>query len=297
MAITNSIVNFRRFLKRRNYSSHTVDNYLYSLRQFVLWTKVPIEQISPREIGDYIDHLRERGLAPKTINCHVNRIKQFYDYLREQERVCKGSPVNHRHNLRLPKPLPRHLSDAQAKAFLEVPKPPRDQAMFLLMLRCGLRVEEVAKLRMDAIDFKRRRILIQNGKWGKARVVCISNDALKALVAYLKVRPSSRARKVFLVEKGTYTGRPISVRGIKKRIEYYAKKYGLTVSCHQLRHTMATQLLNAGAELVAIQDLLGHSSITTTQRYSWVSNLKVERDYHTAMQIVMQRSACNPLSA
>ncbi len=276
MAITNSIVNFRRFLKRRNYSSHTVDNYLYSLRQFVLWTKVPIEQISPREIADYIDHLRERGLGPKTINCHVNRIKQFYDYLREQERVCKGSPVNRRHNLRMPKPLPRHLSDAQVKAFLEAPKHPRDQAMFLLMLRCGLRVEEVAKLLMDAIDFKRRRILIQNGKWGKARVVCISNDALKALVAYLKVRPSSRARKVFLVEKGTYTGRPISVRGIKKRIEYYAKKYGLTVSCHQLRHTMATQLLNAGAELVAIQDLLGHSSITTTQRYSRVSNLKVE---------------------
>ncbi len=297
MAITDSIVNFRRFLKRRNYSSHTVDNYLYSLRQFVLWTKVPIEQISPREIADYIDHLRERGLGPKTINCHVNRIKQFYDYLKEQERVCKGSPVNRRHNLRMPKPLPRHLSDAQVKAFLEAPKHPRDQAMFLLMLRCGLRMEEVAKLLMDAIDFKRRRILIQNGKWGKARVVCISNDALKAVVAYLRVRPSSRARKVFLVEKGTYTGRPISVRGIKKRIEYYAKKYGLTVSCHQLRHTMATQLLNAGAELVAIQDLLGHSSITTTQRYSWVSNLKVERDYHSAMQLVMQRSACNPLSA
>jgi len=297
MAITNSIVDFRRFLKRRNYSSHTVDNYLYSLRQFVLWTRVPIEQISPREIADYIDHLRERGLEPKTINCHVNRIKQFYDYLREQERLCTVSPVNRRHNLRLPKPLPRHLSDAQAKTFLEVPKHPRDQAMFLLMLRCGLRVEEVAKLHMDAIDFKRRRVLIQNGKWGKARVVCISNDALKALVAYLKVRPSSRARKVFLVEKGTYTDRPISVRGIKKRIEYYAKKYGLTVSCHQLRHTMATQLLNAGAELVAIQDLLGHSSITTTQRYSRVSNLKVERDYHKAMQLVMQRSACNPLSA
>jgi len=87
--------------------------------------------------------------------------------------------VNRKHNLRLPKPLFRHLSDAQAKAFLEVPKHPRDQAMFLLMPRCGLRVEEVAKLCMDAIDFKRRKVSIQNGKWGRARVVCISNDALK----------------------------------------------------------------------------------------------------------------------
>jgi len=290
MAITNSIVNFRRFLKRRNYSSHTVDNYLYSLRQFVLWTKVPIEQVSSRQIDDYIDQLRQRGLEPRTINCHLNRIKQFYDYLRDQEQLPIVTPIKRSHNLRLAKPLPLHLSDAQAKAFLDVPKSPRDQAMFLLMLRCGLRVEEVSNLRLAAIDFKRRRILIQHGKGAKDRVVCASNDALKALVDYLKVRPSSRARKLFLVEKGSYRGKPISVRGIKKRIEYYAKKHGLKVSCHQLRHTMATQLLNAGAELVAIQDLLGHSSITTTQRYSQVSNLKVERDYHTAMQQVMHRT-------
>jgi len=290
MAITNSIVNFRRFLKRRNYSSHTVDNYLYSLRQFVLWTKVPIEQVSSRQIDDYIDQLRQRGLEPRTINCHLNRIKQFYDYLRDQEQLPIVTPIKRSHNLRLAKPLPLHLSDAQAKAFLDVPKSPRDQAMFLLMLRCGLRVEEVSNLRLAAIDFKRRRILIQHGKGAKDRVVCASNDALKALVDYLKVRPSSRARKLFLVEKGSYRGQPISVRGIKKRIEYYAKKHGLKVSCHQLRHTMATQLLNAGAELVAIQDLLGHSSITTTQRYSQVSNLKVERDYHTAMQQVMHRT-------
>ena len=233
-------------------------------------------------------------MEPKTINCHLNRIKQFYDYLRDQEQLPIVTPVKRSHNLRMAKPLPRHLSDAQVKAFLDLPKSPRDQAMFLLMLRCGLRVEEVANLRLAAIDFKRRRILIQ-GKGAKDRVVCASNDALKALVDYLKVRPSSRARKLFLVEKGTYRGKPISVRGIKKRIEYYANKHGLKVSCHQLRHTMATQLLNAGAELVAIQDLLGHSSITTTQRYSRVSNLKVERDYHKAMQLVMHRTA-NTLS-
>jgi site-specific recombinase XerD len=86
------------------------------------------------------------------------------------------------------------------------------------------------------------------------------------------------------------TGKPISVRGIQKRIEYYARKSRLKVSCHQLRHTMATQLLNADADLVTIQDLLGHSQITTTQRYCRVSNLKVQRDYYKAIEVVMQRT-------
>jgi site-specific recombinase XerD len=85
-------------------------------------------------------------------------------------------------------------------------------------------------------------------------------------------------------------GKPISVRGIQKRIEYYARKSRLKVSCHQLRHTMATQLLNADADLVTIQDLLGHAKITTTQRYCKVSNLKVQRDYYKAIEVVMQRT-------
>jgi site-specific recombinase XerD len=296
MAITDSIVNFRRFLKRRNLSPHTVKNYLNSLRHFVLWLKRPIERATHKEVVGYVDHLIEKGLHPETINCHLNRIRQFYHYLRDEQRVGIVNPVKSGCKLRVPRPLPKHLHDAQAKVLLEVPKCPRDQAIFLLMLRCGFRVEEVANLSLDVIDFKRRRIIIRDGKWGKDRVVYVSNDALEALLAYLRIRPSSRTRKVFLVEKGTYRGQPISVRGIQKRMEYYAKKCGLKTSCHHLRHTMATQLLNAGAELETIQDLLGHSSIRTTQRYSRISNLKVQRDYHKAMEVVMQRTACNQLS-
>ena len=163
--------------------------------------------------------------------------------------------------------------------------------MFRLMLRCGLRVEEVANLSLRAIDAKRRRIVVENGKGAKDRVVYISDDALWALGEYLRVRPSSRAKKVFLVDKGRYRGKPISVRGIQKRMEYYAQKTGLKVSCHHLRHTMATQLLNAEADLVTIQDLLGHTRIKTTQRYCKVSNLKVQRDYFKAIEMVMRRTA------
>jgi site-specific recombinase XerD len=291
MGITDSIVNFRRFLKRRNLSPHSVKNYLNSVRHFVLWLKVPIEEASYENVGAYIDHLLEKSLKPETINAHLNRIRQFYRYLAEQEKVCIVNPVKTVRRLRVPKPLPKHLQDRQADVFLDAPKRPRDQAMFLLMLRCGLRVEEVANLKLDVIEFRRSRIWVQDGKCGKDRMVYVSNDAMKALVAYLKVRPESKAQRVFLVEKGDYKGEPISVRGIQKRMEYYAKKCGIKVSCHDLRHTMATQMLNAGARLYTIQDLLGHSSIKTTQRYSRISNLRVQQDYHKAMEVVMQRTA------
>ena len=103
-------------------------------------------------------------------------------------------------------------------------------------------------------------------------------------------RGSSKTRGIFLVEKGVHTGKPLSVRGIQKRIEHYARKSGVKVSCHHLRHTMATQLLNADADLVTIQDLLGHTRIKTTQRYCRVSNLKVQRDYTKAMETIMQKT-------
>ena len=134
------------------------------------------------------------------------------------------------------------------------------------------------------------QVFVHQGKGGKGRVVYLSDDAYEALEQYLRVRPVSRVKEVFLVGKGRCRGKAISVRGIQKRLEYYARQARLKVSCHQLRHTMATQLLNADAALVTIQDLLGHTRIKTTQRYCRVSNLKVERDYHRAMTAVLQIS-------
>ena len=140
---------------------------------------------------------------------------------------------------------------------------------------------------LDALDLVAHKILIQNGKGKKDRMVYVSNDAQAALTRYLKVRPSTRCRHVFLVEKGSFKGKAISVRGIQKRIEYYAQKTRVKVSCHHLRHTMATQMLNADARLATIQDLLGHSLVATTQRYCKVSNLKVKRDYYRAMDRII----------
>jgi site-specific recombinase XerD len=125
----------------------------------------------------------------------------------------------------------------------------------------------------------------------------MSHDALQALAAYLRVRPPSRSRKIFLAEKKPCQGQPISIRGIQRRMENYARRAKLKVSCHHLRHTMATQLLNADADLSTIQDLLGHSHVKTTQRYCRISNLKVQRDYFKAMEVIMQQTAGNPNNA
>jgi site-specific recombinase XerD len=289
MAITDAIVQYRRFLKRRNCSIHTVKNYMHTLRQFILWVNVPIEQVIGKEILGYIDHLQTRRLQPKTINCHLDSIRGFYNYLIDEEGVKMQNPVKRNYNLRLAKPLPKYLRDEEVVRFFDRIKNSRDQAIFTLMLRCGLRVEEVAKLTLRAVDLLRAQLFIYDGKGSKDRIVYLSSDALEILSSYLKKRSSSRVQRVFLVEKGIYKDKPLSVRGIQKRMEYYAKLAGLKISCHQLRHTMATQLLNADADLVVIQDLLGHSQIRTTQRYCKVSNLKVQRDYHKAIDKVMQR--------
>ena len=289
MTMTNAIVNYRRFLKRRNYSPCTVKNYLNSLKHFVVWVNVPIERVCQHKVTEYIDYLLKKRLKAKTINLHLARIRVFYDYLYHEEEIKVVNPVKKGTNLRLSKPLPKHLKDEEVKALFNGIKKHRDRAIFKVMLRCGLRVEEVSDLALTDIDLKRKKIHVRNGKGNKDRVVYISQDTHIALMEYLRRRPQSRAKKIFLVEKGTCIGKPISVRGIQKRIEYYARKARLKVSCHHLRHTMATQLLNADAEIETIQDLLGHNRITTTERYLTVSNLKVKRDYYRAMEKVLKK--------
>ena len=281
-------------MKRRNVSPNTVKHYLNSLKLFVLWLDEPIEKVTYRKIDEYMDELLGKRLKPKTVNCYLNSICQFYHYLCEEEGIRIVNPVKKPNIMKLPRGLPKHLRDEHIEILFKNLKGRRDQAMFTLMLRCGLRVEEVAHLSLSNINLKRRMLLIQDGKGAKDRIVYLSNDALHALLQYLRVRPANKVRKVFLVEKGPLTGQPLSIRGIQKRMEYYARETNLRISCHHLRHTMATQMLNADADLSTIQDLLGHNSIRTTQRYCRVSNLKVQRDYYKAMEVIMQRTAGNP---
>ena len=284
MDLTNTIINYRRFLKRRNYSAHTVKNNINRLKHFIIWLDVPLEKASYQHIQRYIEALMQKRLAPVTINCHLASIRAFYNYLYDEEQLSISNPVKKRCGVRVPHPLPRYLKEEEVQRLFDVIKGPRDLAIFKLMLRCGMRVQEVTDLTLDAVDLAGNKILIRNGKGQKDRMVYVSKDARAALTKYIKVRPSNRCRHVFLVEKGTFKGKAISVRGIQKRMEYYARKARVKVSCHHLRHTMATQMLNADARVATIQDLLGHSLMATTQRYCKISNLKVKRDYYRAME-------------
>ena len=282
-------------MKRKNLSPLTIKNYLHRLQRFFSWVSTAVELMTVVEIRLYIDCLLEKRVAPRTVNCHLSSIRLFYDYLVDEENLIIENPVIAGLLLKESRPLPRYLTDDEVERFFRFVSNKRDLAIFMLMLRCGLRVNEIANLSLDCIDYRRSRIMIRRGKGAKDRIVFISNDAASSLAVYLQQRPVTKESRIFLAEKGRCRGKPISVRAIQKRVEYYAKKSGITVTCHRFRHTMATQLLNADADLVSIQEILGHTKIKTTQRYSKISNLKVQQDYFAAMEVITERTAINQL--
>jgi len=275
-------------LKRRNYTSHTRRNYLNRLQHFLIWLSVEVEAATPEHIKEFIDLQLDRRLNPQTINGHLIAIRSFYRYLQEEEQLQIDNPVIPGLSLRLPKPLPRFLQDSEVRAFFSVITKRRDLAIFMLMLRAGLRVEEVANLTLGAVDHRRSQLMVRSGKGAKDRLVYLYEDVADALAAYLQLRPETNEPRIFLVEKGIYKGKPLSVRGIQKRAESYSEKCGVHVSCHQLRHTMATDLLNAGADVVTIQYLLGHSRIKTTLRYARLSNQRARKDFYQSMDRVVE---------
>ena len=275
-------------MKRRNYTSHTRRNYLNRLQHFLIWLPVEVEAATPDHIKEFIDLQLDRRLNPQTINGHLIAIRSFYRYLREEEQRDIDNPVISGLSLRLPNPLPRFLQDSEVSAFFSVISKRRDLAIFMLMLRAGLRVEEVANLSLGAVDYQRSQLMVRGGKGAKDRLVYLYEDVAEALAAYLQVRPATEEPRIFLVEKGSYKGKPLSVRGIQKRAEYYSEKCGVHVSCHQLRHTMATDLLNVGADIATIQYLLGHSRITTTLRYARLSNQRARMDFYQSMDKVVE---------
>ena len=202
MGPTGLINGYRRFLKRRNYSKHTVKNYINMLDHFSSWLRIPIEHATTKQTDAYMDHLLRNRKKPKIINCHFGCIRAFYDYLIGDERMALINPVRKNYKLRLPRPLPKHLRDEQVADLFKEIDDTRDRAMFMLMLRCGLRVEEIARLTADAIEYRRRQLYVFNGKGSKDRVVYLSEDALSALRRIFRNVDGLRRRECSLYKRG-----------------------------------------------------------------------------------------------
>lgn len=288
MNVRIALQRFREYLQRRNYSANTLDSYLLDLQLFFADSERTLAKITFREVERFIDTQHHKELAPATINRRLHALKHFFDYLIDQQ-VISANPVKPSHVLRRSRSLPKGLPKEQIERLFAQIHSPMDKALFLLMLRCGLRVSEVARLKVYDIDWSQQALRIEQGKGRKDRQVYLSADAVASLRECLQQRPSGVPEEAVFWNQKRPT-RMLSVKAIQKKMARYAKAAGIVASCHTLRHTFASNLLEQGAEIVSIRELLGHASITSSERYAKVSNQHVKQVYVRTMKKVLQRT-------
>src|ERR1044072_1909406 len=188
---------FCRNLQMRNYSRHTISNYAIDLRLFFAEIVKALREISWREIDQFIEHQHGQGLAATTINRRLNAIKRFFEYLVIEQEKLAINPIKPSHFLKRGRALPKKLTQEQIQRLFARIKKRLDRAMFLLMLRCGLRVSEVAALKVSDIDWQQQALLIEQGKGRKDRRLYLSTDALASLQECLQLRPSGITHERF----------------------------------------------------------------------------------------------------
>src|SRR5215470_12942267 len=248
-----AIDRFCLYLERRQFSAHTIANYTLDLRLFFTEVAVPLAQVSFREVDQFVEHQHRRGHSWATINRRLNALKHFFDFCLDQQFVG-GNPVKPSHFVRRGRPLPKALSREQVQRLFAQSAHPMDRALFLVILRCGLRVSEVAQLKLEHLDWEQQALHVVQGKGRKDRCVYMSPDAVASVQQCLAQHPGAQQL--------------LSVKAIQKKMERYAKAAGITASCQSLRHTFASNLLEHGAEVVVIRDFLGHSQIASSERYA-----------------------------
>jgi site-specific recombinase XerD len=283
------IKEFCDHLQTRNYSPHTTENYGRDLRLFFADLDKAPREVSWQDVDHFVQQQSRAGLTATTINRRLNALKHFFAHLVIERQALTTNPVKPSHFLRRGRPLPKKLSQAQVKQFFTQIEHPMDHALCLLMLRCGLRVSEVAGLKLSDIDWEQKSLLVEQGKGRKDRVVYLSPDAIADLKACLELRPTSVPDDLFFWNQKRKNC-PLSTKGIQKKVERYAKAAGIKASCHSLRHTFASNLLEEGAEIVSIKELLGHSSLETSGRYAKLSNQRVKQVYLDAMKKVIDKT-------
>ncbi len=278
----NEIDRFVNWVRRRNPQAHTWQDYLCDLHQFVAVAgDHPPEKITYKDVDDFIEVQIARSLKATTINRRLAAVASLYTYLSVEmpDLVCPVIP--HRHMLRAHRRLPRSVPEADLASFFDVIQGRRDKAIFLLMLRCGLRISEVTQLKLrDLYLTESPPRLLVSGKNSKERSVYLSAQASFALRRYLAERPTCQSEAVFL----NYKSEGLAAIGIQKRLERYRKAADVHVTAHMLRHNFANDLVCADVPVTTIQKLMGHSWVTTTQTYIAANDPKVKQDFYKATQ-------------
>jgi integrase/recombinase XerC len=265
-------------LRRANASAHTLRNYASDLGQFLEYfsikDKVTVEDIDMLAVREWLGHLHSERLTAVTMRRKLAAVRSFFKYL-VREGIVTTNVSRLVRTPKAPKSLPvvmtaeqtNALVDGVAAAKLERPYPARDLAIFELLYGCGLRISELVGLDLEDFDFSERWIRVR-GKGRKERQVPFGSKAAAALERYLAKR-NSPEHALFLNHRGAR----LTDRGARGIVKFYARMISgdPSIHPHSLRHAYATHLLSDGADLRAIQELLGHAQLSTTQKYTQVS--------------------------
>jgi len=280
---------FRSYIKSElNLSPHTVLAYVRDINQFIGFVKSKgslfenPQRIDPAFARSYLRWLELKGFSKKSVARKISSCRAFFRYLFREGKI-KLNPFEHILTPKLGKRLPSFLYPEEVVKLLNAvnlkhKNGPRDLAIIELIYASGMRVGEVAKLRPDSIDLENGEVLVQ-GKGDRERVVLIGSHAISSLKKYLGTRPKDE-KTLFLGRMGS----KLTSRSVERMVRKYARKSGLSkrVTPHTLRHSFATHLLSGGADLKIVQELLGHSSLSTTQIYTHITKEKLKSIYDKA---------------
>lgn len=287
MFLEEQISRFEKYWRRRKPTSSTAVHYASDVRIFFRWTQGSApEAITVHHIDEFIEWQREFGRASATIQRRLVALHTFYDFLAYvQDQETPNPVVPQRHYIDLGHHLPRNLHESEIEQlFITIGDHLRDQVIFTLMLHAGLRVGEIVNLGLADVYLSETSTprLRLKGKGDRERIVYLSATAAQLLGEYLSSRPGMSKERLFLNQRG----KPITITGIQLQLAMYCQKAGIWVTCHQLRHTFACQMIAAGVPVTSVQKMLGHSSLKTTQLYIEVSDRQVEQDYHAGIRKV-----------